>query len=811
MLPNPTDEQRDIIAAVQPNTNILINAVAGSGKTTTNLLIAQQHPEMKILLLTYNNHLRRETKERAEHLSNIDVHTFHSFAAKMFGGKCYNDTHLSDFLRGVIPSSSDDHTDDMDDMNDDPSSSSFDDLVDDDEENVQNGPSLYNIVIIDEAQDLTPILFKLCKHIIKVSATLDVCVIILGDFRQNIYGYAGADYRYMKFFHEITDRPDTKKVILPLKQSWRLTGEMTDFINNAVFGGKQIIESPSCRYVGVRPKYVYDECWKIDTSFVFNEIKRLIHSNLYKPDDIFVLAPSCTVKAKHGKNNKLHLKPIVQLANKLSEDGLASLIRTENDGSVSLECLKDKIVFSSFHQAKGRERKVVFLLGFDISYFEFYNKSDPRDVCNNPLYVALTRAKELLYIINYRDKEHFKFVDTDKLVDYCDIIGEKTSNKYAQDNIYPKSIVDYLRNIPSNRQAYIVDESGLIDITEVPMKYKKINSLPCETIQKFNKKKYTESVADINGTTSTILCEYIINGKTKITDLSAVKSMFYSFYDRECAIGSRQRKKYNIHGADKLDRFIEELLRLSLVDICAPSGSEYRLRQVNDFTWADSKTLMTIYARLRTNVICHEFEEYSGMLSLSDHDKTIIHGRYDILSGYRLYEIKTVDELSNDHFMQVILYDLVRQMTGRGLEDARSRTEVAIAYIEGLKNDLDRREEYRLGDPVTHPHGSGFIYEFVKPSIRGDEPDVKIIDQHGTVTRVLGQDILPDIKFFDDQIQMLKDDIVANKFRSFLYNVRSNEMYEVSINDLGALYNYLSSDFEENVDDDKFILRAKEL
>jgi len=298
------------------------------------------------------------------------------------------------------------------------------------------------------------------------------------------------------------------------------------------------------------------------------------------------------------------------------------------------------------------------------------------------------------------------------------------------------------------------------------------------------------------------LCEYVVNGKTAVTEDAQFSSMFYQHYKRECHLRSSKRKKYNIHGANNLNNFVEELLRASLVNICAPSVSEYRLRQVNDFSWADSRMLMTVYARLRTNVLCHEYEVNSGTLTMNDHNKTGVCGRYDIVSGYRLYEIKTVDELSNEHFMQTIIYDLIRQMTS-SLADAKSSTEVALTYMKALRDNYNSRDAYRLGDPVV----GGFIYEFVADG--EDGTSVKIIDQHGNIKTVSGDKLIADTSFFDTQIKTLEDDISANKFRTFLYNVRSNEMFEITITDIGALYNYLSCDFGEAVGDDDFIRMAK--
>jgi len=287
-LPQPTDEQQAIINAVKPNTTIMINAVAGSGKTTTNLLIAKQHRTKNILLLTYNNHLRKETMERAHSLKNIDVHTFHSFAGKIFGETCFNDTQLAKCL-DVEYLGHDTNTDfdyneydeiDVDDNDEYISHNDLDDLdecdindLSDNETIPELRAGLYDIVIIDESQDLTELLYRLCRHVIRNYSKSDACHIILGDIRQSIYDYNGADSRYMQHFY--ASHPDGRDYIeLPLKQTWRLTGEMTDFINNIIFRGQRVLDSPDQRYTGFKPRYIFEKnVWAAEEGYVYKKLE----------------------------------------------------------------------------------------------------------------------------------------------------------------------------------------------------------------------------------------------------------------------------------------------------------------------------------------------------------------------------------------------------------------------------------------------------------------------------------------------------------------------------------------------------------
>src|SRR6202000_1218090 len=142
----------------------------------------------------------------------------------------------------------------------------------------------------------------------------------------------------------------------------------------------------------------------------------------YDPDDIFILAPS--VKSKSERN------PIKRIANMLSEElKIPIFVPTNDDSALDKDILANKITFSSFHQAKGLERRAVFIIGFDESYFTYYAVNEPGNICPNALYVALTRAKEYLSIYHIDNKKFMNFIRTDKLSYYAQIRGNLHSVK----------------------------------------------------------------------------------------------------------------------------------------------------------------------------------------------------------------------------------------------------------------------------------------------------------------------------------------------------------------------------------------------
>ena len=99
-LPSISKEQKQIINYLEENNNVIVNAVAGSGKTTTNLHIANHFPHLKILLITYNAKLKLETREKIKitGFKNIETHSYHSFCVKYYDSECYTDSEIITYL-----------------------------------------------------------------------------------------------------------------------------------------------------------------------------------------------------------------------------------------------------------------------------------------------------------------------------------------------------------------------------------------------------------------------------------------------------------------------------------------------------------------------------------------------------------------------------------------------------------------------------------------------------------------------------------------------------------------------------------------
>ena len=354
-----SDEQRAVLDKMRSGRNVTVDACAGSGKSTTILSIAKELTGKTIQQFTYNSMLRHEIKDKVKQyeLKNLDVHTFHSFAVKYYSSLAHTDTGIRVLLRNNMKPK-------------------------------QKIP-LFDIVVLDETQDMTLLYFEL---IVKMSK--DMCeedghqfqLLILGDYMQGLYEFKGADIRFLTKSQEVWKNfkylENKEFVSCNLKTSYRVTNQMADFVNNDMLGDKRLI---ACRE-GVPVVYIRRPKNMIENIVVYT-IRKLLNEG-ESPSDIFILGNSVKGANSHIRN----------MENVLTEAGIPCHVPMMESDIMDERVIEGKVVFSTFHTVKGRQRKYVFVVGFDQGYF--YNARNlDKMICPNTLYVACTRATHCLYLL----------------------------------------------------------------------------------------------------------------------------------------------------------------------------------------------------------------------------------------------------------------------------------------------------------------------------------------------------------------------------------------------------------------------------
>lgn len=525
---NISNEQKIIYEHIKDGKNVIVDSIAGSGKSTTIINIAQLMPEKRFLHITYNSMLRKEFKQKviSLNLTNIEVHTYHSLAVKYFHPTAFTDTGIREILAmKILP--------------------------------VIPLPK-FDIVVMDECQDMTRLYYKFTRLVVsliskektsinKISSfpfpfeiveeddndttpldtdddngggeivdisphppSLPPQLLFLGDYKQCLYEFKGADWRFLTLADKIWNiHPPESFVHCSLKTSYRITNQMSSFVNNVMLGEPRM---NACRE-GSPVIYIRNIRHHLE-NIIIHHIKKILNEGDL-PSDIFVLAPS--VKNKYSSVRKLE--------NALVECGIPCHVPMfENERITDEKVINGKIVFSTFHSVKGRQRKYVFVMNFDNSYFSFNARTLDPTVCPNTLYVATTRATHQLYLLEVNNEPTDRSLEFLKMshsqmnqTDYIDFKGRPQTAFYEKVNQGVKE-----DKIPSHRATptdiiKFLPESVLEKI--VPLLKKIIKPVsPSTTFPEeidvpsvvYLKNGLYEDVSDLNGVAiPAIYCDFI--------------------------------------------------------------------------------------------------------------------------------------------------------------------------------------------------------------------------------------------------------------------------------------------------------------
>lgn len=649
-LNKPSKAQQEVIDYVsidEPKYNVLVDSVAGSGKTTTILHIAKNNKEKEILCLTYNKKLKFETRDRviSLKLENIDVHSYHSFVVNNYDKKGYVDSGIRNFLK----KDKDTEFKDVD----------------------------YDIVIIDEIQDATPLYYELVCKIVKDIKRNGIIpqICIFGDRYQSIFNFNGSDERFIIFGRKLYNFNDYEWKKVSLNISFRLTKPMAQFINNCVLRKRRLKSIKN----GTKVRYqICNTFVRGRNSDTFKEIKYYLSIG-YKKQDIFVLAPSIRSDSS----------PCKILANELSKAKIPIYVPSSDEERLDEDVMKNKIVFSSFHQVKGLERKVVLVFCFDESYM-FYDKNWDGLDCPNTIYVALTRAKEKLTVFHHISNNYLPFLKRANLYRTCNMNGRQLKIKKIKNvpqKMKPISVTDLLRFLKSKTIQDIVDKIDIVTINEPGKRIK----LPSKTIDGDG----CENVSEINGTAipayfelmttgkMSIQINYlnfdidennVISGKNKkigwtnndivesIKDVDVFDTYSYSDYSDYSSYSSYESSEesdveiiFETTNADNIT--VQRLLVIATYYCCYVSGYNYKASQITNYNWLTKEQIEKCGERLidkiSNNAIFEAKMEFSGEEELRN--RTIF-GFIDCIDKNTIWEFKCVDEIKHEHILQLSIY-----------------------------------------------------------------------------------------------------------------------------------------------------------
>ena len=488
---------------------LLITAGPGSGKTAVltkriaHLIKEKNIPAKNCLAVTFTRKAAQELKDRLSVLldeqqaQTISIHTFHSLCFSILKEN-YTQAGLPQDFRVITEEEKALYNNDIPD-----NLLAFDDLIELTIKLFKNHPEIlkeyqtkFKYISVDEYQDIDENQYKL----IKMLATNDTNMCIIGDPNQAIYGFRGGD---SKFFNNFTqDYPDVETV--NLKNNYRSAKDIVNASN-------QMIESFNTisKYSAINNKITIHTAptEKSEAEFMVSTIENLIGGhNLFSIDsdrtdgqsgdfsfgDIAILY-----------RTSLQLKPIEEALTrsgmpfvKLSDDllftkkAIRNLLKNLNDSTsiaeqikhlkndfneeidsfiweylekLAIECsskndfihevslLKesdtidsraDRISLMTLHSSKGLEFNCVFIAGLENGLIPLYKAETEKELEEEEkriLYVGMTRAKQLLFLTRAKKRHIFGKMEDREISPFLEKIESDLLKLTTFDKEYKKA------------------------------------------------------------------------------------------------------------------------------------------------------------------------------------------------------------------------------------------------------------------------------------------------------------------------------------------------------------------------------------
>ncbi|ROV90085.1 hypothetical protein VMCG_09792 [Cytospora schulzeri] len=526
----------------------------------------------------------------------------------------------------------------------------------------------YEIIILDEMQDCTHDLFWLtCAFISSVAHAKGgraPRIVVLGDERQAIYNFRGADPRFLSLSSSIlaalSPHPWSH---LPLSKSFRLSHQNSAFVNKVFLQGEEYIVGS---HNGPKPLYIHGDIFK--PRHIADHLVPLIHK--YGPERTAIIAPSIR------QNWALS-----ELTNFLSrQHRLPVAVSISDEVNLDDDVLAGKICVSTYHQFKGNERDLVIVYGADAGYFTFFAPDLPDDTCPNATFVALTRACQQLVVLNHNGNPPMPFIslpELHKTANFMDLNDKRL--KDLQPVGRPGELGLHLpRNIAVAVMTRHTPDEILDQICKTHIEIKQI-SPPLPPILHINapdkvltdrSKRYYEAVSDLNGMAVVAAYEYALL-KTLTTLGYKPKALSFkipSDSHRKASWLSRKACEYEADLSGYKSRSIQ--MDHHTFDWLGPYLETARKRLTEQFEDAE-RLHFEVKLEQKNFEVSHpsgeksQIEKLSGRADIVRYDGSSTSMPGKIEEGISIWEIKFVAQLSLEHAVQVCTYAYIWSIKNR--------------------------------------------------------------------------------------------------------------------------------------------------
>ena len=648
----PSDEQQEVILSITEGKNVVVDACAGSGKSTTVLSCAKSLPSLSFVQITFNKMLQEEVKLSVDKLklTNIQIFTYHGLAVKYYNSSCHNDMGIRRVLtEKSVP-------------------------------RVTIKP--FQIMVLDETQDMTKVYYDIIwKFLIDMGEPIQL--LILGDEKQALYEFKGADTRFLTMaktcWAQFPYLKSNEFITKRLQMSYRITDPMRDFVNKGMFGNERI---KSCK-PGLPVVYFKHSIYKF-AAILHSRIQTLVLRENAKYEDFFILLRSI-------KSTNL----VVQLMeNYLVERGVPCFIPNNDDkDELDSRVIKNKVVFSTFHASKGRQRPFVFVLGFDDSHFTYFASDKDPNECPNEFYVACTRATKMLFLMESRDKNVHKLpflrLNHNEMMrsPYVSFQGIPCGRKPASENL-DKNTTDIIENrkkmTPTEMTKFLPESaldilSPMVDKLFISLNtFTEEDTIPIVPIHETHSGSF-EEVSDLNGIVLPIMyCDHL-REQNKLEKIPVLQDMIHNHIksiDEKHHSFLRNLVNNMPDCCDTIAEYLFTTCLFSATQECLYS----RIKQIpiDDYTWLTEDIVTRCFSRL-DETIGEECKSGSWkteayiIRNTDDLNHIIIDeilneafpnsnkiyrfsARADLITEKSLWELKCTSQLTLEHKLQLVIY-----------------------------------------------------------------------------------------------------------------------------------------------------------
>lgn len=362
----------------------LLRGVAGSGKTWTLIcrarILAQLHPDWKILVLCYNISLTTMLKQMIDmvalpkYSANIKVTNYHPFLARLAA-------------RAKIEQASGEEWAEI-------LSQKLNKLID---EGKYKAP-IFDAILIDEAHDFHPEWLKLIVRCLNPKTN---SLFIVHDSAQNIYRKG---FSFKSIGIQIKGRTKI------LKTNYRNTREIahlaSSFLNCGVKFTDELLKDDEGQLLeiirpqatlrsGSPPQLIECQSFREECAEIAARIKLWLEKGKYPPQEILILY----VKKGANPNDEKYIQAVLT---SLEEAGIEYEWITRNQESKrNFQLSSAKVKVSTIHSAKGLDFAAVALVGLSL----LPSSAEQAEVERKLVYVGLTRARNELLITHCKNSQ----------------------------------------------------------------------------------------------------------------------------------------------------------------------------------------------------------------------------------------------------------------------------------------------------------------------------------------------------------------------------------------------------------------------